>query len=63
VLAEHPNAGAEEATRLLINRLLHAPSRAMRDDVEEMPVDEQETKSMMDWVRRIFGGNSPDREG
>ncbi|MFT6582168.1 MAG: glutamyl-tRNA reductase [Alphaproteobacteria bacterium] len=63
VLAENPNAGAEEATRLLINRLLHAPSRAMRDAIEETPVDEQESKTMMDWVRRTFGGNAPDREG
>jgi glutamyl-tRNA reductase len=63
VLADNPNAGAEEATRLLINRLLHAPSRAMRDAVEEAPVDEQDSKTMMDWVRRVFGGNAPDREG
>lgn len=30
VLAEHPRAGAEEATRLLVNRLLHAPSESLR---------------------------------
>lgn len=30
VLMRHPNAGAEEATRLLINRLLHEPSDRLR---------------------------------
>ena len=31
VLAENPDAGPEEVTRLLINRLLHRPSTALRD--------------------------------
>ncbi len=31
VRAEHPNADADEATRLLVNRLLHRPSTALRD--------------------------------
>ncbi len=31
VLADNPGADANEATRLLINRLLHAPSQALRD--------------------------------
>jgi len=31
LLAQHPRADAEEATRLLINRLLHRPSEALRD--------------------------------
>lgn len=30
VLARHPRADAEEATRLLVNRLLHEPSEALR---------------------------------
>ncbi len=30
VLAAHPRADAEEATRLLVNRLLHRPSEALR---------------------------------
>ncbi|RED48063.1 glutamyl-tRNA reductase [Aestuariispira insulae] len=30
LLADHPNASAEEATRLLVNRLLHQPSEALR---------------------------------
>ncbi|MEE8547960.1 MAG: hypothetical protein V3S74_00625, partial [Alphaproteobacteria bacterium] len=31
VLADHPRAGAEEVTRRLVNRLLHAPSEALRN--------------------------------
>ena len=31
VLAEYPNAEPDEVTRLLINRLLHRPSTALRD--------------------------------
>ncbi len=31
VLAENPDAGPEEVTRLLVNRLLHRPSTALRD--------------------------------
>lgn len=31
VLADNPEAGPEEATRLLVNRLLHRPSSALRD--------------------------------
>jgi hypothetical protein len=31
VLADHPRASAEEVTRRLVNRLLHAPSEALRD--------------------------------
>ena len=63
VLRENPKADADEATRLLINRLLDAPSRAMRSANEQTPVDEHNTKTMMDWVRRMFGANSSGREG
>ncbi len=31
VLADHPRASADEVARLLVNRLLHAPSEALRD--------------------------------
>lgn len=31
VLADHPRASADEVTRRLVNRLLHAPSEALRD--------------------------------
>ena len=35
VLADNPGADANEATRLLINRLLHGPSQALRDAANE----------------------------
>lgn len=35
VLADHPNADATEATRLLVNRLLHRPSEALRGMASE----------------------------
>lgn len=35
VLADNPGADANEATRLLINRLLHGPSQALRDLADE----------------------------
>ena len=31
VLADHPRASADEVTRRLVNRLLHAPSEALKD--------------------------------
>jgi glutamyl-tRNA reductase len=34
LLAAEPNADAEAATRMLINKLLHEPSRAMREIAE-----------------------------
>jgi glutamyl-tRNA reductase len=55
VLSDHPDAGAEEATRLLINRLLHAPSRVMREVASDTALEISDPKSMMYWVRRVFG--------
>ena len=48
LLAEQPNLSAEEATRLLINRLLHAPSEALR----AMTVAGQQPE---DLLNRLFG--------
>ena len=55
LLAEEPGADAAEATRLLINRLLHQPSRAMRE------IAETETDNRANYggtaeqlVRRLF---------
>ena len=55
LLAEEPGADAAEATRLLINRLLHQPSRAMRE------IAETETANRANYggtaeqlVRRLF---------
>lgn len=61
VLSEHPAADAEEATRLLINRLLHAPSRVMREVSEDATLATSDPKTMMYWVRRLFGVDAPDR--
>jgi glutamyl-tRNA reductase len=55
VLSDYPDAGAEEATRLLINRLLHAPSRVMREVASDTALETSDPKSMMYWVRRVFG--------
>lgn len=48
LLAEQPSLSAEEATRLLINRLLHAPSEALR----AMTLDGQQPE---DLLNRLFG--------
>jgi glutamyl-tRNA reductase len=48
LLAEQPNLSAEEATRLLIHRLLHAPSEALR----AMTVDGRQPE---DLLNRLFG--------
>jgi glutamyl-tRNA reductase len=62
VLLENPAADAEEATRLLVNRLLHAPSRALREVSEGVDVAENDPKTMMYWVRRLFGSDAPESE-
>lgn len=49
VLAEHP-ATAEDATRLLLNRLLHAPSEAMKSAAAEGP----EWRAMEKTLRKLF---------
>lgn len=51
LLREQPVLTADEATRLLVNRLLHAPSRALRD----MAADAQEPKAPEGWISRLFG--------
>ena len=53
LLAEKPDLSAEEATRLLVNRLLHAPSEALR----ELAADGRKAE---DLLNRLFG-DSPDR--
>jgi len=51
LLREQPGLTADEATRLLVNRLLHAPSRALRDMASE-PVA---PKAPEGWIARLFG--------
>ena len=56
ILAERPHADAAEATQLLINRLLHSPSTALRDLAEQ-----GDSSQMMDaFVRRLFALNGDD---
>ncbi|MFN4283259.1 MAG: glutamyl-tRNA reductase [Alphaproteobacteria bacterium] len=48
LLAEQPHLSAEEATRLLVNRLLHAPSETLRD----LAADGRKAE---DLLNRLFG--------
>ena len=56
VLRDNPGAGAEEATRLLINRLLHRPTTALRtiatEDDTGNGLGEERTDRL---VQRLFG--------
>lgn len=52
VLVNYPNADPEEATRLLVNRLLHRPSTALRDLAAS---DEAGTQSNRNQVERLLG--------
>lgn len=56
VLAEKADAGADEVTRLLINRLLHDPSRSLRSMAEDGDLDKGAAERLL---RRLFrlGGN------
>ena len=55
LLAEQPSLSAEEATRLLINRLLHTPSEALRS----LATEGQSPETLLD---RLFGLSDPDRQ-
>jgi len=50
LLAEHPGIGTEEATRLLVNRLLHIPTMALR----ELTGDEGGKETAERLVARLF---------
>ncbi|MCG8542809.1 MAG: glutamyl-tRNA reductase [Alphaproteobacteria bacterium] len=58
VLEENPNADAAEATRLLVNRLLHQPSLMLRQiaTADEDPA-EHDLGAVDRVVRRLFGGS------
>lgn len=61
VLNRHPNADAEEATRLLINRLLHGPSEALRHIAAEgEAADLKDTITVNRVLRRLFGVDADD---
>ncbi len=51
LLREQPGITADEATRLLVNRLLHAPSRALRD----IAADKAAPPSEAGLIQRLFG--------
>lgn len=67
ILAADPNADAAEATRRLVNRLLHRPSEALRKLVAETG-DEGEKQAVARILGRLFGlpdangGNEDDKE-
>jgi glutamyl-tRNA reductase len=56
ILASRPEIDAHEATRLLVNRLLHAPTRALRNLAEQGA--EKDTGEML--VRRLFALDKDD---
>lgn len=57
VLDDNPGADAGEATRLLINRLLHGPSQALRDLANESGAGDGDDGpgSLERLLRRLFG--------
>jgi glutamyl-tRNA reductase len=57
VLREQPGISADEATRLLVNRLLHAPSRALRDIAADRARAEKggEPSAEAGLIQRLFG--------
>ncbi|MCK5622025.1 MAG: glutamyl-tRNA reductase [Alphaproteobacteria bacterium] len=67
ILAADPNADAAEATRRLVNRLLHRPSEALRELAAEIG-SEAERQAATRIVERLFGlpdaggGNEDDKE-
>lgn len=59
VLSDHPGADAAQATRLLINRLLHRPLTAMRDIAASGDTPGGLSSARLEeLVRRLFGGTS-----
>lgn len=65
VLTRHPRADAEEATRLLMNRLLHRPSEALRAIAADGgSADLRDTVTVNRVIARLFGvGPSADQTG
>ena len=67
ILAADPSADAAEATRRLVNRLLHRPSEALRKLAAETG-DEAEKQAVASILARLFGlpdangGNEDDKE-
>lgn len=56
LLREQPGITADEATRLLVNRLLHAPSRALREIASDNPADPKgAAQGLSGLIERLFG--------
>lgn len=62
VLRTHPTLDAEQATRLLVNRLLHRPARALRGLARAEETAGAERLAVEALVRRLFGDPTDDRE-
>jgi len=61
VLAENPGADAATVARLLVNRLLHAPSAALRDLAANATVDDgAELMAIERLLARVFGAAKAD---
>jgi glutamyl-tRNA reductase len=59
VLADHPGADAAQATRLLVNRLLHRPLTAMRDIAAAGKAAGTADGARLEaLIRHLFGGSS-----
>ena len=59
VLEDAGTADADRATRLLINRLLHAPSQALREMAGARELDQAAGHNVDRLVRRLFGLDRP----
>ena len=59
-IQRHSTGGddAEKATRLLVNRLLHTPSEAMRDEAARGSAGGGGWQAAEDVIRRLFGLSS-----
>jgi len=64
VIEQHANADAEEATRLLVNHLLHSPSKVLRDVAAQGGVaDLRDTITVNRVVARLFDLRPEDYAG
>jgi len=56
LLVDHPNLDAQEATRLLVNRLLHQPSEALRNLAADGDMaDFKDTITVNRVLEQLFG--------
>jgi glutamyl-tRNA reductase len=60
LLADHPGGDPAEATRLLVNRLLHQPSQVLRAMAAAHDMEQVEAERLL---RRLFGLDQPDVDG